>query len=111
MTWLDLTVWTLACFRLAVLLSEDSGPSKMFLRFRQMLKREAKQHPTLRKTDLHHGVECLRCSSVWIAAPVAAFAWFRKSLSESWMLAGDLFLLWMAISAAAILWNRAFPKR
>lgn len=111
LTWLHLFVYGLACFRLAVLLSEDTGPAKMFQKFRGFLKREAKHNTTLRKSDLHHGVECVRCSSVWIAAPVAAYAYHHDSM-DGWAIAtADIVLLCMALSALAILWNRAFPAR
>lgn len=110
LTWLHLFVYGLACFRLAVLLSEDAGPAKVFSKLRAFLKKEAKTNPTLRKSDIHHGVDCLRCSSVWVAAPVAAYAYHHDRL-DGWAIAtGDIILLTMAFSAMAILWNRV-PKQ
>lgn len=108
----EFVVYSLAVYRLAVLLSEDTGPGKMFERLRRFLKREAKQHKALRKTDLHHGIQCLRCSSVWVAlCPVALYAIYRGALPEPARISGDLFIMTMALSSAAILWHRAFPKR
>lgn len=107
-SFLTLFVYGLATFRLAVLLSEDTGPARMFQRLRSRLTHEARQHPALRKTDIHHGIQCLRCSSVWVATPVAAFAYLRDQLREEVVMAGECFLLWMALSALAILLNRAF---
>lgn len=101
----------LAAFRLALLLSEDTGPAKIFQKLRSFLRREAKEHPAIRKTDLHRGIACLRCSSVWVAAPVAAYVLQRDKLKAGIVIAGDIFLWTMAVSAMAILWNRAFPKR
>lgn len=109
--WLTLFICGLACFRLSVLISIDDGPAKIFLDFRKLLKREAKQHPVLRKSDIHHGIDCSRCSSVWLALPIALYGFNRESFS-GWIVAiGDVFLSWMALSAMAILFNRMFPKR
>lgn len=100
----------LACFRLAVLLSEDSGPGHLISKLRSFLKREAKTNKALRKTYVQEGVDCLRCSSVWWAAPVAAYAVLRDQI-EGWpRMTADGFLLWMALSAMAILLSR-IPKR
>jgi hypothetical protein len=111
---LDIVIGGLACFRMAVLISEDSGPMRMFARLRAVLKRESKHHPVLRKTDIAHGIDCLRCSSVWVAFPVGIFLvhqdWFlghwQTVYGTAWV-----FLVVMAVSAMAILWHRAFPKR
>lgn len=108
---LPLLVAGLATFRLSVLVSEDDGPSRIFQKFRSMLKREAKVHPALRKTALHEGIECLKCSSIWLALPIALFVYWRE-VAPGWLrVSGDVFLLWQALSALAILFNRAFQKR
>lgn len=111
LTWLHLFVYGLAAFRLAVLLSKDSGPAHMFSSLRSFLKKEAKHNTTLRKSDVHHGIDCLRCSSVWIATPVAVYAYHRDSMDGWFPQVGDIVLLTMALSAMAILWHRAFPAR
>lgn len=98
-------------FRLSVLISTDDGPAKIFSKLRSALKREAKQNPTLRKSDIHHGIDCSRCSSVWVALPIALYGFNRESLDGWIAAAGDVFLSWMALSALAILFNRMFPKR
>lgn len=108
---LPILIAGLATFRLAVLVSEDDGPSRIFQRFRSMLKREAKQHPTLRKSAVHEGIECLRCSSIWLALPIAMFMFWREDVPGWLRVSGDVFLMWMSLSAMAILFNRAFPKR
>lgn len=110
-TWLHLFVYGLACYRLAVLLSEDTGPAKMFQKLRAYLKKEAKHNTTLRKSDLHRGIECLRCSSVWMASLVAAYAYHREAMDGWGVAVVDIVLLCMALSAMSILWNRAFPHR
>lgn len=93
------------------MLGEDSGPWKLIEKLRSFLKREAKQNPTLRKSAVHEGIECLRCNSIWLAFPIALYGFNRESLA-GWIIAtGDVFMLWMALSALAILFNRMFPKR
>lgn len=110
-SWLTLFVYGLACFRLSVMLGEDSGPYRAFARLRSMLKREAKQHPAVRKSAVHEGIECTRCNSVWFGLPLTIY-WFSRGSMADWVVAaGDAFLLWMALSALAILFNRMFPKR
>lgn len=111
MTWLQLFVYGLACFRLAVLLSEDEGPWGMFRRLRSFLKREAKAHSAVRRSEIHKGVECIRCDSVWIATPVAIFAYHRDRINGWAADTADIVLLCMAISAMAILWNRLLPPK
>lgn len=111
LTWLHLAVYGLATFRLAVLLSQDSGPAHMSSKLRSFLKREAKTNTTLRKSAVQEGISCLKCSSVWVATPVALYAYHHDSL-EGWFVAtGDIVLLAMALSACAILLHRAFPAR
>lgn len=111
LTWQALLIDGLACFRLAVLLAEDAGPAHMFTRLRSWLKREARAHPAVRKSAVHEGIECLRCNSVWIAYPVAIYALFYQDGPKWVVMVGDLFLLSMALSAIAILFQRMFPKR
>lgn len=110
LSWQELLVDGLACFRLSVMLSSDSGPWKVFTLLRAGLKREAKHNAVVRKSDVAHGAECLRCNSVWFAAPIAAWSLFGHG--PYWLrFCVELFLLAMALSAAAILFQRMFPKR
>lgn len=112
LTWLHLAVYGLATFRLAVLLSQDSGPAHMFSKLRSFLKKEAKTNTTLRKSAVQEGISCLKCSSVWVATPVAIYAYHRDSLDDTWWCpVVEIMLCCMALSACAILWNRAFPAR
>lgn len=105
-----LILYSLAVYRLAILLGEDAGPYRFFSRFRSFLKREEKHNKALRKSDVAKGMECLRCNSIWVAAPVAVYAFYHGQLSEWITATGDIFLICMALSSAAILWQRAFPK-
>lgn len=106
LNWIHLFVYGLACYRLAIMLSEDDGPWGMFRKFRSVLKKEAKTNTTLRKSEVHKGVECIRCDSIWIATPIAVFAYHRDRLDGWGASTADIILLVMAISAMAILWNR-----
>lgn len=106
-----LALYGLATFRMAVLISDDSGPFKLALKFRSFLKREEKKHPVLKKSDVATGVECRRCTSLWVAFPIAAYATLRHNLADFVVIAGDIFLLANALSALAIIFSRAFPPR
>lgn len=101
----------LATFRLAMLISQDTGPIRMFSSFRSWLKREEKKSLALKKSDLAHGVECLRCSSIWMAGAVAAYAASRHRLEFYVTIPADIFLSAMSLSALAIIFNRIFPKK
>lgn len=106
-----LILYSLAVYRLGLLLSEDTGPYRLLSRMRSSLKREEKHNKALRDSDVAAGMECLRCNSIWVATPVAAYAFYHDKL-PAWLAAtGDIFLICMALSSAAILWHRAFPKR
>lgn len=105
-----LIFYGLAAYRLALLLSDDSGPWRMFSKFRSLLKREEKHNKALRKSAVASGVECIRCNSIWVAAPVAAYAYYHEKLPQWFAATGNIFLLCMALSALAILLNR-IPKR
>lgn len=101
----------LATYRLAMLLSDDLGPFGMFSKLRSFLKREAKTNKPLRASKAHIGIECRRCSSVWVAVPVAVFAYFHRQLPVWFAAAGDIFLGAMALSAIAILLSRLLPPK
>lgn len=109
--WITLFICGLATFRLSVMLADDSGPWNIIEKSRSFLKREAKQNPTLRKSAVHEGIECLRCNSIWVAFPVAIYGYNRELLDRWIATPCDTFLAWMALSALAILFNRMFPKR
>lgn len=103
-------IYALATFRLSLLLADDSGPWKFLSKFRSLLKREEKKSPMLKKSDLAHGVECIRCNGIWMGSLVATYHGCRGLLPE-WAPMGDGFLLAMALSSGAILFHRAFPSK
>ncbi|MGN6525644.1 MAG: hypothetical protein ACTHL8_04595 [Burkholderiaceae bacterium] len=85
--WLHLVLGVLATWRLAALLAQDDGPWDVIARLRAALGDE----PWGRLLD------CFRCVSLWVAAPLA-WAVGRDAL-EQW-------LAWPALSGAACLLER-----
>lgn len=93
--WLTFTVYGLATWRLSELFSSDVGPWGMFSKLRSFLKREAKHNKPLRESKVHLGVSCMKCESIWMATPIAAFVflavlsaavgshWLRGVLSDA----------------------------
>lgn len=92
------------------MLSSDVGPWAAFQKLRSFLKREAKHNKPLRDSKVQIGIDCSRCSSVWVAIPIASYAYFRRYFTEFVTAGVDIFLVAMALSALAILLNR-IPKR
>ena len=78
---------TLAVWRVTHLLSAEDGPWDCLARLRA----------ALRSGFFHKLATCFYCLSLWIAAPLAAW------LGRTWP---ERFLLWPALSAAAILLER-----
>ena len=86
-TWLHLALAILATWRLSTLLAHDDGPWDLVARLRARLG----DGPWGRMLD------CFRCVSLWVAAPLA-WAVGRDAL-EQW-------LAWPALSGAACLLER-----
>jgi hypothetical protein len=85
--WLRFTLAVLATWRLATLLAHDDGPWDAVLRLRSALGDGA----------FGRVLDCFRCVSLWVAAPLS-FAVGRGPLE--WLLA------WLALSGAACLLER-----
>lgn len=111
MNWLTLLIAALACYRLSVMLSDDSGPYRFIAKFRSFLKREEKHNKALKKSAVATGIGCKRCSSVWVAFPIALYAHNHSNWIGWWSNAIDILMLCMALSALAILLNRALPPK
>lgn len=107
----ELLIYSLATYRIALFLSDDTGPYHIFSRLRGALRRQAKRSPAVKNSDVAAGISCIRCNSVWIATPIAAFAYWHKDLPEWIQAAGNLVVLLCALSAAVILCNRALPAK
>ena len=82
----------LATWRVTHLLWGEDGPGEVFARLRKI----AGQGVFGRLLD------CFYCLSLWVAAPIAAL------LAGSWP---DCGLIWLALSGAAILMERATADR
>ncbi len=87
MNWYWSILGTLSVWRLTHLLQAEDGPWNLVVRLRQRLGQ-----------GFWGGLlDCFYCLSLWVAAPFA------------WLLGGSLreqFLLWLALSGAAILLER-----
>jgi len=81
----------LGVWRLTHLINAEDGPHKSLARFRTMVG----------AGSWGELMDCFYCLSVWIAAPFAFF------LGNPWR---EKLLLWPALSAAAILLERATSK-
>lgn len=103
------TLYALACFRLALLVSKEDGPYWMFRRLRQLVVREAKQHKTVQKSKMQQGIQCIFCVSIWMAVPLSIYA--TGILDLFWVkFIGDPLIFALALSAVAIIVNQHNTK-
>lgn len=84
---LKILLAALAVWRLTHLLNAEDGPFRVFDRLRGGMRRVA----------LGELADCFYCLSLWMAAPFAIW------LGDGW---GERAVLWLALSAAAILIER-----
>lgn len=98
---LELAMYALATFRLSLLLSKEDGPAWVFRKLRKSIpvSSSAKQ-----------GIQCQWCVSVWMAIPMALFAYFKHDLNNTIQGAGNFFVLMLAFSALAIIINQQWTK-
>jgi len=109
--WLKFVVGGLAVFRLGLMLSDDTGPWRFISKFRGWLKREEKKSPSLKRSDVAKGVECIRCSGIWMAMLITGFYYSRSGLFPWIAATGDAVILCFALAGAGVLFNRMFPPR
>lgn len=100
-TWLQFLIYALATFRLALLVSKESGPAFIFRKLRRL-------PPP--KSSAKEGLSCEWCMSMWAAMPIAAFAAYGGALNASAAYAVEAFLLMLALSACGIIVNQAFTR-
>lgn len=110
-SWLSFLIYSLAVFRLSVLLSDDSGPFRVFSKLRSKLKKEAKTNTVVKKSDVAEGIQCKRCSGVWFAILVTAFVFSREYLIDWVAIIGNGVLVCFALSGAALIFHRAWPAK
>lgn len=85
--WLRFTLAALATWRVAALMAYDDGPWDMVVRLRRAAG----------NGGLGRMLDCFRCLSLWVAAPLALLV-ARAPL--------DTLLVWLALSGAACLLDR-----
>lgn len=110
MNWLELAIAGLATFRLSLLVSSELGPGRIFQKLRLFLKKEAKQSKVVQKTAIHRGVECHLCNSYWWSLPIAAYCIWYYQIPEWGQTAGNIFLLWNALSGISVILKFQFAK-
>lgn len=90
-------IFTVACFatfRLALMVSQETGPMRIFAK----LRKAPKPHSNLRE-----GISCPWCVSVHISALVTTFLWWLGFFpGQEWP------LYWLAISGGAVACNQLF---
>ena len=86
-----LIIGGLCCWRVTHLLNAEDGPGEILVRFRRLAGAGL----------FGQLLDCFYCLSLWVAAPLAAL------LATGWR---DGILLWLSISAAAILLERATSR-
>lgn len=99
-SWLDVLLFGLATYRMALAVSKESGPFWMF----KLLRRNVKKHAP-DQTHMDEGIECLWCMSMQFGIVVVVTAYFWKGNAVY-----DGCILALAISAIAIVLNQAFTK-
>lgn len=93
MKWFQFILGALATYRLARMVSMESGPGFIFRKLRGFPN--AKKHPSVKE-----GLSCLCCSSVWIGSGVSAFYLWLE-----WITWQESILYPFALSAVAVLLN------
>lgn len=89
--WLAFVLGAFSVWRITHLFNAEDGPWDLLLRFRRLLGNGFFGHLT----------DCFYCLSVWVAFP------FALALGQNFM---EKFLLWWAMSGAAILLQRFSEK-
>ncbi len=81
-----------ATFRLALMISQETGPMRIFAR----LRKAPKPHSNLRE-----GITCPWCVSMWISALVTTFLWQR-----GYFVGAEWLLYWLSISGGSVALNQ-----
>lgn len=94
--WLVLILGSFVTYRLALMFAEESGPGRIFKKLR---------HKAPPKSATREGLSCVHCESVWWAAPVTAFFWWRDVI-PAW----ETPIWWLAFSGVAIAIHHQFTE-
>lgn len=85
---------SLATFRLALMISEETGPFRIFAKLRKAPKKDS---------SFREGISCPWCVSVWMSALVTTFIWWLGVFpGAEWP------LWWLDVSAGSVILNQAF---
>lgn len=93
MKWFYFLLGGLATYRLARMISMESGPSFIFRRLRGIPSQ--KKHPSVKE-----GLSCLCCTSFYIGAVMAVYF-----LLQGWATWPEVPLYWFSFSSVAVLLN------
>lgn len=91
---------SLATYRLALMVSKESGPFWMFKHLRRFVKREAPK-----KAHMDEGIECIFCVSAQFGILVAGAWHFLGGNPMFWVV-----ILALSLSAVSVILNQAFTK-
>lgn len=96
MNWFALILGGLVTFRLALLVSKESGPMFIFRKLRKL-------PPP--KSSTKEGLSCQWCLSLWFAALVSGYEWWLEMIP-----AKELPLYCLGMSSLAIFANQTFTR-
>ena len=91
---IDLILYALATFRVALMFSKEQGPCNVFDGVRQCIEGKAR--------CLTQGIHCLWCWSIWVGSFFAGYYWLMGR--------ADFFIAMLAFSAVAVILNQAFTQ-
>lgn len=94
-----------------MLFSEDDAPYGLARKLRSWVSKKAAKSHAVRESEIHKGIQCIRCQSVWWGMVLAPYAIYRDSL-PTWLTAvGDWVILFSALSAVAVILTRIPEKK
>ncbi len=101
MTPFELLLYALATFRLAYMITKESGPMFVFLKLRKAVKKD-------KGSSAAEGISCPYCVSVWCASMFFAFHISYRHLPEKVGAIGIFVVMVLALGGAAMLIHQLF---
>lgn len=92
-------------------LSEDDLPYGVARKLREWLSQEASRNAAVRKSEVHKGIRCPKCSSTWCAMLIAPYAIWHHELPVLVTIVGDWAILFAALSGTSIIFTRIPEKQ
>jgi hypothetical protein len=93
----EFLIAALATYRISLLFTTESGPARIFAKLRRAPKRNS---------GVADWLSCIFCFSLTASAVVCGL-WWLAGLRQHWAL---WFILWCALSAAALAIHRTFTR-